>query len=39
MGPLDAQVSLLGDEVLNGIGVLAQFEVVLDHGRRVLVRP
>ena len=34
-----ADVMFLGGEFIIGIGILSRYEVILDHGRRVIVNP
>jgi hypothetical protein len=35
----DVEIVCLGDEYIIGRGILDRFEIVLDHGRRVILRP
>ncbi len=39
MGPLRVVITALGDEVLIGCGVAANFTITLDHGRELTVAP
>lgn len=39
LDPLDATITVLGDEAFVGVGVAAHFTIILDHGRRVIVEP
>lgn len=37
--PVQAEIIALGDDFIIGTGILSRYEVVLDHGRRVIVNP
>ena len=37
--PVPADVIFLGHEFVIGMGILRRYEVILDHGRRVIVNP
>ena len=35
----DIHVTAMGDEPIVGCGIISEFTVILDHGRRVVVEP
>ena len=37
--PVQAELIALGDDFIIGTGILRRYEVILDHGRRVIVNP
>lgn len=37
--PVEAAITVLGDEYLLGTGVIDNFQVTFDHGRRLIVEP
>lgn len=37
--PVPVEVTSLGDEFIIGTGILSRYEVILDHGQRVIVNP
>ncbi len=37
--PVTAEITALGTEFIVGIRILSRYEVILDHGRRVIVSP
>jgi predicted aspartyl protease len=39
LGTLSVLVAALGDEPLVGLGILSNFSVWFDHGRRVIIEP
>ena len=39
MEPTVAEIVALGDEFIVGIRILRHYEVILDHGRRVIINP
>lgn len=39
MEPTVAEVAALGTEFIVGIRILSRYEVILDHGQRVIVNP
>ena len=39
LASVPADVLFLGDDLVTGMGILRRYEVILDHGRRVIVNP
>lgn len=37
--PIQAELIALGDDFIIGTGILRRYEVILDHGQRVIVNP
>ncbi len=37
--PVQAELIALGEDFIVGTGILSRYEVILDHGQRVIVNP